>query len=96
MDSEKDDYFLPKDLKTCEDSINRALLQVLNKTGSTRLRVDLKFEGLRIVPIIIRTFTALNQSNYKTLLAFSDFGSAALARRDYNEYSNKIIPAPYQ
>ncbi len=90
MDSEKQYQSLPKDLKECEISLKNSLLLCLNKTNFKRISVELRFEGIKIVPIIFRVMSFLQDNNYDINVVFSDFGGAALARRDYEGYANKI------
>ena len=91
MSSEISQKILPKDLVGCEKLVNTSLLHVLKNTNNTRISVDIRLEGIKIIPIIFRTIPILIQDNYNICIAFSDFGSAALAKRDYSQFQNQIF-----
>ncbi len=90
MSSEINQKILPRDLATCEQLVNTSLLLVLKNTNNLRISVDILFEGIKIIPVIFRIIPMLIQDNYNICIAFSDFGSAALAKRDYSQYQNQI------
>ncbi len=80
---------LPSDLNNSlinmEDAI-RSSYEIPNK----RFTIDYKFEGLKLTPIALRIFSLLSEK-YRTLIAFSDIGSASLAKRDYPDLKDKIF-----
>ncbi len=84
------EYDLPRDLKEAEDQQLESILFGLKNTSSFRLSVYLKFEGLKLNPIIFRLFKSLLTSGYLPHIVFSDSGASALAKRDFNIYQEQI------
>ena len=74
---------LPKDLAECENYMLKSVKDCLETNSIRRLSVNLKFEGLKIVPIAIRLINKLDERKITSSIAFSDYGSSALAKRDY-------------
>ena len=81
---------LPEKLNDAESQIKTSLLDYLNKKQSNRISIDIRFEGLRLLPISIRMCHILMENNYHPILLFSDAGSTALAKRDAPELTNNI------
>ena len=83
---------LPSDLNEAElniyESINSYLLANSEKSY---LSINLKFEGLRINPIIFRLSNKLTEIKYKNILLWADAGGAALAKRDNQELADSIF-----
>ncbi len=82
---------LPSDLLQCEDALWQSLLTCKKSNSFRRLAVNLKFEGLKIDPIIFRLIERLDSASIKSCIAYSDVGSSALAKRDYPNLSDRIF-----
>lgn len=76
---------LPADLRAAEGQVSIALSQALAARSSGRWTVDLRFEGLRLLPVALRLLASLNEGEPNAELVFTDAGGAALARRDAPE-----------
>ena len=72
---------LPADLRTAEAQLLDALRAALAAEAAGRWTVELRFEGLRLLPVALRLSAALAEGGDTTLL-LPDAGAAALARRD--------------
>lgn len=72
---------LPADLRTAEAELLGALQAALAAEASGRWTVELRFEGLRLLPVALRLAAALAELQPTSLL-LPDAGAAALARRD--------------
>ncbi|ABX08809.1 DUF1995 family protein [Prochlorococcus marinus] len=81
---------LPFDLKEAELQLFESLSKSFISKKSSRLSVDLLFEGLKITPIVFRTARKFIESGTDIKILFSDFGSCALAQRDYPEFKDSI------
>ncbi len=81
---------LPSDLRQSELQLFESTLNCLNNKKEQYFSINLKFEGLKIEGVVIRTFKHFVRSNMECLLAFPDFGSSALHKRDHPEISNYI------
>tara|TARA_Y100001968_G_scaffold267989_1_gene258161 strand:+ start:1107 stop:1730 length:624 start_codon:yes stop_codon:yes gene_type:complete len=82
---------LPSDLKEAEENLFEALISYISvNTDKSFLSINLKFEGLRINPIIFRLASKLAKNNYPNILLWADAGGAALAKRDNPEVSKTI------
>ena len=81
---------LPKDLFSAEKMLLDSLITNINSKKYSRISSNLKFEGLRIMPVAIRLAQNLIHNGSKTLLLWPDAGAAALAKRDCTELSDKI------
>ena len=73
---------LPLDLLEAEQDFSKIIMHDLDHIDSNRLAINLKFEGIRLMPIILRLGELLLENEYSFLLLWSDAGSVALARRD--------------
>ena len=83
---------LPSDLKEAESNVYESIHSYfLSNSEKSFLSVNLKFEGLRINPIVFRLSKKLTDSNYDNILLWADAGGAALAKRDNPELANKIF-----
>ncbi len=82
---------LPKDLKAAESMLFNSSLASFKKNSLGRWSVNLKFEGLRILPLVIRYSRELTQSHKNHYLVFPDAGATALAKRDYPDFADKIL-----
>ncbi len=82
---------LPSDLKEAEEQLFNSLEKNLDSKDNSRFSVSLRFEGLKVEPLVIRLANKLNEKGIETILAFSDFGSAALNKRDHPNLSKNIF-----
>ncbi len=76
---------LPKDLFCAEDQLLESLISCLNNSRESRLLANVKFEGLRIMPIILRIAKRLQDQEIKIAITWPDAGATALAKRDSPE-----------
>ncbi|MCP9850079.1 DUF1995 family protein [Cyanobium sp. Morenito 9A2] len=76
---------LPADLRTAEGQALEAVRSALAARSAGRWTVELRFEGLRLLPVALRLLAALNKTESRAHLVFPDAGAAALARRDSPE-----------
>jgi hypothetical protein len=81
---------LPPDLRTAEAEASDALQQALASASAGRWTVELRFEGLRLLPLALRLFEALRSVTTNGGLLFPDAGAAALARRDAPQLAESI------
>ncbi len=82
---------LPLDLFEAESMAFYAIDSALNSQFSKRLSVNLKFEGLRIMPVAIR-FAERLIKRYPTLkIVWPDAGATALAKRDSPALADRIF-----
>ena len=83
---------LPSDLKEAEDNLFQSLKSFFSvNSQKSFLSINLKFEGLRLAPIIFRLSNKLIELKKNNILLWADAGGAALAKRDYPELSDKIF-----
>ena len=83
---------LPSDLLEAESNLFESIQSYfLINAEKSFLSISLRFEGLRINPIIFRLSDKLNKSKYDNILLWADAGGAALAKRDNPELANKIF-----
>ncbi len=82
---------LPVDLLEAEESMFHAIENSLADTSKARSAVNLKFEGLRLLPLVIRLGRKLQEKNISFALAWPDTGATALAKRDAPELSQFIF-----
>ncbi len=80
---------LPADLQGAEAQALAALRSALNADSNGRWTMELRFEGLRLLPVVLRLARALEQEHALGLL-FADAGAAALARRDGADLAPRI------
>ena len=82
---------LPADLEEAEINVYDSIQSYfLSNSDQSFLSVNLKFEGLRLNPIIFRLSNKLTKNKYENILLWADAGGAALAKRDNPELANKI------
>ena len=82
---------LPADLKEAESNVYDSIQSYfLSNSDQSFLSINLKFEGLRLNPIIFRLSNKLTKIKYENILLWADAGGAALAKRDNPELANKI------
>ena len=82
---------LPRDLKEAEQVFSTTCLQILNNTRTGRFTLDLKFEGLRLMPVVIRLKQYLDSHGLKTKLLWPDAGATALAKKNAPTLANDIF-----
>lgn len=73
---------LPADLHAAEQQLRQALRSALAADPNGRWTAELRFEGLRILPVALRLAEDLRAEHAGLRLLFPDAGAAALARRD--------------
>lgn len=73
---------LPADLRTAEAELLTAVAAALAKGGRSRWTAELRFEGLRILPVALRLTAALQPRFTDIQLVCPDAGATALAKRD--------------
>ncbi len=82
---------LPADLEEAEINVYDSIQSYfLSNSDQSFLSINLKFEGLRLNPIIFRLSNKLTKIQYENILLWADAGGAALAKRDNPELANKI------
>ena len=81
---------LPANLFEAEEQIFKSLSSFLKGNGESRISINIKLEGLRIMPVVIRLFKKLESENIKPILLWPDAGATALAKRDAPEISTSI------
>ena len=73
---------LPSDLYAAEAQLLTAVLAAFNKKPKGRWSAEIRFEGLRIMPVALRLWQQLANSSIGANLLFPDAGACALAKRD--------------
>jgi len=81
---------LPADLRSAEQEALVALRSALAAEPRGRWTVELRFEGLRLLPVVLRLAQALAAGDLAPRLLFADMGATALARRDGADLAESI------
>lgn len=81
---------LPPDLQSAEAQAIDAIRAALASGSGGRWSVELRFEGLRLLPVVLRLAAALAQDGVPLRLLCADMGATALARRDAPELADRI------
>ncbi len=81
---------LPADLASAENEIFLSVDNILKDNKATRISVDIKFEGLRIMPLVFRLSFKLAEVGLENGLLWMDAGSTALAKRDAPDLAQNI------
>lgn len=81
---------LPRDLRTAEAEALASLRSALAGDPRGRWTLELRFEGLRLLPVVLRLASELACGDTAIRLLFPDAGAAALARRDGPELAERI------
>ena len=82
---------LPADLEEAEINVYDSIQSYfLSNSDQSFLSINLKFEGLRLNPIIFRLSNKLTKIKHENILLWADAGGAALAKRYNPELANKI------
>lgn len=74
---------LPPDLRQAEAQLREALRVALKSNGSGRWTIELRFVGLRLLPLGMRLAQALKGEGMSLRVLCPDAGATALARRDH-------------
>ena len=83
---------LPSDLKEAESNVYESIQSYfLSNSDKSFLSINLKFDGLRLNPIVFRLSYKLSEIKYDNILLWADAGGAALAKRDNPKLANKIF-----
>ena len=82
---------LPADLNEAEDTMLNSILEGLKSNCSKRISVNLRFEGLRIMPVAARLATRLDNKNIQNVLIWPDAGATALAKNNYPDTAANIF-----
>ena len=83
---------LPADLQEAETNVYDSIQSYFSSNSEKSfLSISLKFDGLRLNPIIFRLSNKLNEIQYDNILLWADAGGAALAKRDNPELAKKIF-----
>ena len=90
MTKQQDNLILPKDLYDCENKLKMSLKSFLEVEDSKHIQVNILFEGLKLQPLVYRLYKELKIAKIESIILFSDFGNAALAKRDYPDLSDLI------
>ena len=81
---------LPPDLRSAEAEALAAIQAALAGGAKGLWNVELRFEGLRLLPVVLRLQAALKPSLSGLRLLFPDAGATALAQRDAPEMAAEI------
>ncbi|MEA5417165.1 DUF1995 family protein [Synechococcus sp. BA-132 BA5] len=81
---------LPADLRTAEAEALAALQAALASGSGGRWSVEFRFEGLRLLPVVLRLLEGLLAERPELRLLFPDAGATALARRDAPALADRI------
>jgi plasmid stability protein len=73
---------LPADLRSAEAEARAALERALKAEPRGRWTVEMRFEGLRMMPVALRLSQRWLEEELEHRLLFPDAGATALARRD--------------
>ncbi len=79
---------LPADLRAAEADALEALLHAFRHGEGKRWSVTWRFEGLRLLPVVIRFVAGLRAAGFDPVIAWPDAGAAALAQRDAPELAD--------
>lgn len=81
---------LPPDLFSAEAQMREAVVAALADGNAGRWTVELRFEGLRLLPVALRLLQNLVADGGEVGLLCADMGATALARRDAPELAARI------
>lgn len=73
---------LPSDLFSAENQLLAALIAAIKAEPKGRWSAELRFEGLRILPVALRLLAEIKNASFACSLVFPDAGASALAKRD--------------
>jgi hypothetical protein len=81
---------LPADLRSAELEALAACAEALAADPRGLWTLELRFEGLRLLPVVLRLARALLSGSADLRLLYSDMGATALARRDAPDLAERI------
>ena len=81
---------LPVDLKEAEQQLFQTLDKALSDNRYKRISCNLRFEGLRTMPISFRLSTFLENNQIPHYLVYSDIGASSLAKKENPNLASKI------
>lgn len=81
---------LPADLRSAEAELLAALRSALAAEPRGRWTAELRFEGLRLLPVLLRLAEALSVDRPDLRLLFADMGATALAQRDAPQLAERV------
>ena len=81
---------LPADLHSAEAQALAAIRAALAAGTAGCFSVELRFEGLRLLPVALRWLAALVEEGVEGQLLCADMGATALARRDATPLAGRI------
>ncbi|MEB3352007.1 MAG: DUF1995 family protein [Cyanobacteriota bacterium] len=81
---------LPADLRSAEAEAIAAVTAALADDPAGRWTLELRFEGLRLLPVVLRLCRQLREQGQALGLRCSDMGATALARRDAPDLADCI------
>jgi hypothetical protein len=81
---------LPPDLRSAEVQMLEALDAALAAAPAGRWTVELRFEGLKLLPLALRLLRARHPGHPPARLLFPDAGATALAQRDASDLAGAI------
>jgi len=81
---------LPSDLRQAESQAEEALRLALASSARGRWLVELRFEGLKTLPLALRLAASLEAKGIDLRLMFPDAGATALARRDSPPLASRV------
>jgi hypothetical protein len=81
---------LPSDLRQAESQALEAIRSALASDGRGRWTVELRFEGLKVLPLALRLAERLVEGEPTLRVLFPDAGATALARRDGGPLAPRI------
>tara|TARA_Y100001978_G_C23651957_1_gene413913 strand:- start:709 stop:1329 length:621 start_codon:yes stop_codon:yes gene_type:complete len=83
-------FLLPKDLNSAIKDMEKSALANYNDNFGSRLSIHFKFEGLKFNKIGLSLYNIFPK-NKNIFLTYSDPGSVALAKRDFEEIKDQIF-----
>jgi hypothetical protein len=81
---------LPSDLRQAESQALEALRSALATDATGRWTVELRFEGLKVLPLALRLAERMLEGEPELRVLFPDAGATALARRDGGALAPRI------
>ena len=81
---------LPPDLRSAEAEALAAIQSALAVGAKGLWSVELRFEGLRVLPLALRLQASLSLTSPSLRLLCADAGATALAQRDAPDFATRI------
>ncbi|WP_320676835.1 DUF1995 family protein [Prochlorococcus sp. MIT 1300] len=78
-------------MKTAELSLHESMLLSIRAQERGRWTINLKFEGLKLMPIVFRMHKTLLAEKIQSLLCWPDAGATALAKHSEPEFKQSIV-----